>query len=147
MNLVPVTLRAANAYIEEHHRHHGKVQGHKFSIGAERGGELIGVVVVGRPVARMLDDGKTAEVTRLCVQEGFRNACSKLYAAAWRAARAMGYLRLVTYILASETGITLKAAGWTRSEQRSEGGSWSRPSRPRDDKHPLEPKVRWEVTG
>ncbi len=139
----PITLRAANAYIVEHHRHHGPVRGHKFSIGAFVGAEMVGVVCVGRPVARMLDDGLTAEVTRLCTR-GHENACSKLYAAAWRACKAMGYLRCVTYILATEHGASLRAAGWV-DEGPAGGGSWSRPSRGRGDSHPLEAKHRWRA--
>lgn len=102
-----------------------------------------GVAVVGRPVARMLDDRWTAEVNRLCT-DGTPNACSLLYAASWRAAKALGFRRLLTYILDEEPGVTLKAAGW-RLTHHTDGGSWSRPSRPRDDKHPLNPKQRWEA--
>lgn len=146
MRITPITLRAANAFVAEHHRHHGVSRGHKFSIGLKCGDELIGCVIVGRPVARMLDDGHTAEVTRLCVLDPAPNACSKLYRAAWRAAKEMGYRRIVTYVLASESGASLRAAGWVRSEVESGGGSWSRPSRGRTDSHPLEAKVRWEVS-
>jgi hypothetical protein len=144
MTLKPLSLRAANEYIIANHRHHGKVQGHKFSIGLEDkgGGVLLGCAVVGRPVARNLDDGYTAEVTRLCT-DGTRNACSKLYSACARAAAAMGYLRIVTYILESETGDSLKATGWEKTVATG-GGSWSRPSRGRIDKHPIVPKTRWE---
>lgn len=92
LDLVPVTFREANAFVEQHHRHHGKVVGHKFSIAAAdtETGEIVGVAIVGRPVSRHLDDGWTLEVNRLCTN-GRKNACSMLYAAAWRAARAMGY--------------------------------------------------------
>lgn len=106
-----MTLKEANAYVEQYHRHHKPVVGHKFSIGCSDGEKIVGVAIVGRPVARHLDDGWTLEVNRLCT-DGTRNACSMLYAAAWRAARAMGYKRLVTYILESESGVSLKAAGW-----------------------------------
>lgn len=91
-----MTLREANAYVEQHHRHHGPVVGHKFSIGLSDGEKIVGVAIVGRPVSRHLDDGWTLEVNRLCT-DGTHNACSMLCAAAWRAARAMGYKRLVTY--------------------------------------------------
>lgn len=144
LTLRPLTIKAANTYIEENHRHHKKVQGHKFSIGAEADGELVGIVVVGRPVARGLDDGLTAEVTRLCT-DGTDNVCSMLYGAAWRAAKAMGYRHIVTYILGSESGTSLRAAGW-EMEMSSPGGSWSTPSRLRTDKHPTEPKTRWGKT-
>lgn len=134
-------MRQANAYIEANHRHHGRVAGLKFAIGAKVDGELVGVAVVGRPVARKLDDGFTCEVTRLCT-DGTPNACSFLYSAAWRVAREMGYRRIFTYTLASEPGTSLRAVGWRRDAETA-GGSWSRPSRRRTDKHPIEPKVRW----
>lgn len=143
MEIVPLGRDAANAYIRANHRHHGPVVGYKFAIGLESAGELVGVAVVGRPVARMLDDGRTAEVTRLCT-DGTPNACSALYAAAWRAAKAMGYRRMVTYILAAEAGTSLRASGWRRAAE-SAGGTWDRPSRARNDRHPTSPKVRWEV--
>lgn len=143
MKLVPVTLKAANEFIKAKHRHHGTVRGCKFTIGIIDGSELVAVAVTGRPVARMLDDGLTAEVTRLCT-DGSKNACSMLYAASARAAFAMGYTRIVTYILATELGVSLMAAGWSRSDHKSLGGSWDRPSRNRDDRHPLIPKHRYE---
>lgn len=111
LEVCPMTLKEANAFVEQHHRHHKPVVGHKFSIGCTDGKEIVGVAIVGRPVSRHLDDGWTLEVNRLCT-DGTRNACSMLYAAAWRAARAMGYKRLVTYILDSESGVSLKASGW-----------------------------------
>ena len=111
IELCPMTLKEANAYVEQHHRHHGPVVGHKFSIGLSDGEKIVGVAIVGRPVARHLDDGWTLEVNRLCT-DGTRNACSMLYSAAWRAARAMGYKRLVTYILDTENGASLRASGW-----------------------------------
>lgn len=94
LEIVPMTLKEANAFVEQNHRHHGKVVGHKFSIGLSDGEKIVGVAIVGRPVARHLDDGWTLEVNRLCT-DGSRNACSMLYAAAWRAARAMGYKRIL----------------------------------------------------
>ena len=103
LEIVPMTLREANAFVEQNHRHHGATVGHKFSIGLSDGEKIVGVAIVGRPVSRHLDDGWTLEVNRLCT-DGTRNACSMLYAAAWRAARAMGYKRVVTYILDTENG-------------------------------------------
>ena len=114
LEVVPITLKEANQFVRDHHRHHGPVTGHKFSIAASDGERIVGVVIVSRPVSRHLDDGWTLEVTRLCT-DGTRNACSMLYAAAWRAARAMGYKRLITYILESENGASLRAAGWRLS--------------------------------
>lgn len=113
LDIVPVTLAEANAFVEQNHRHHGKTVGHKFSVAVAdtETGEIVGVAIVGRPVSRHLDNGWTLEVNRLCT-DGTKNACSMLYAAAWRAARAMGYKKLITYILDSESGTSLKAAGW-----------------------------------
>lgn len=143
MNLRPITFRQACAFVNAHHRHHKPPQGHKFSIGVEVDGELRGVIIVGRPVNRALDDGYTAEVTRCCT-DGTQNACSKLYAAARRAAKAMGYERVITYTLKSETGVSLKAAGW-RWKYDTRGRSWNSASRPRIDKHPLCDKSLWEA--
>jgi len=141
MDVRPISLREASAFVGRLHRHHGEPRGCKFAIGAEKKGALVGVVIAGRPVARMLDDGRTCEVTRLCT-DGTLNACSLLYSAAAACARAQGYRRIVTYILASETGDSLRAAGWV-CEGQAGGGSWSRERRERDDRHPLERKTRW----
>lgn len=141
---VPITLEEANAFVAEHHRHHKPVVGHKFSIGAALGNKVVGVVIVGRPVSRHRDDGLTMEVTRLCV-DGTPNACSFLYGAAARAAFALGYQRIGTYILKSENGASLRASNWRLVGERG-GGSWSVPSRPRVDTHPLEPKLLFEAT-
>jgi hypothetical protein len=143
LRLVPLDLASANAFVERVHRHHKKVVGHKFSLGAMLGDELVGIAIVGRPVARMRDDGWTLEVTRLAT-DGTRNACSFLYGAAARAAFALGYRRVGTYILKSEPGTSLKAAGW-RLIGETGGGSWSRQDRPRIDKHPTEPKLLFEA--
>jgi hypothetical protein len=144
LELQPISLREAYAFVNAHHRHHGAPQGAKFAIGLNNGERVVGVVIVGRPVSRMLDDGWTAEVTRCCT-DGTEHAPSKLYAAAWRASRAMGYRRLITYTLDTEPGMSLTAAGWKVIGATS-GGSWSRPSRPRVDTHPLGQKTLWEVT-
>jgi len=130
-----LTLAAANAFIKAHHRHHGIVAGYKFAIGViDNMGDLRGVVVVGRPVARHFDDGYTAEVTRMCT-DGIRNGCSFLYSAAARTAREMGYVRIITYILESESGVSLRASGWKYDGIRG-GGTWDRPNRKRIDKAP-----------
>ena len=112
LTLTPVSLAEANAFVAQHHRHHKPVTGHKFSIGCTADGRLVGVAIVGRPVSRYLDNGLTLEVNRLCT-DGTKNACSMLYAAAWRAARAMGYEKIITYTLDTESGASLRAAGWT----------------------------------
>lgn len=143
LKVIPIELREANAFVTEHHRHHKKVQGHRWSIGVVDGdGTLRGVAVVGRSVARMLHDRYRCEVTRLCT-DGCPNACSALYAAVCRCKRELGYKVAHTYILATEDGTSLIAAGW-KPVAASDGGSWSRPSRGRTDKAPLTPKVRWE---
>ena len=129
---VPITLEEANEFVAQHHRHHKPVVGHKFSIGAAAGDKVVGVVIVGRPVARLRDDGLTLEVTRLCT-DGTRNACSFLYGAASRAAFALGFTRIGTYIRQDESGVSLNAAGW-RVVGQTNGRSWSCPSRPRVDK-------------
>ena len=142
LEIVPMTLREANAYVEQNHRHHGPVAGHKYSIGLSDGEKIVGVAIVGRPVSRHLDDGWTLEVNRLCT-DGTKNACSMLYAAAWRAARAMGYKRLVTYILESENGASLRAAGWKCVGQAG-GLRWTGERRPEVDLYPAQMKIRFE---
>lgn len=143
LELVPINLREARAFVSAHHRHHPAPRGCKFVVGAARAGSIVGVAIVGRPVARQLQDGWTAEVVRLCVLEGERNACSLLYGACWRAARAIGYRRLVTYTLPAEGGASLRGAGWTLIGEAG-GGTWSRRDRPRVDMHPTQTKLRWE---
>lgn len=141
LNLCPISLAEANAFVAQHHRHHRPVTGHKYSIACIDGEKIVGVAIVGRPVSRHLDDGWTLEVTRLCT-DGTKNGCSMLYAAAWRAARAMGYKRLVTYILKSETGISLKAAGW-RCVGQAGGLQWTGKRRPTVDLYPAQMKLKW----
>ncbi|HET6497292.1 MAG TPA: XF1762 family protein [Thermoleophilia bacterium] len=144
LTVVPCTLDDANAFIRQHHRHHQPVIGHRFSVAvADASGEIRGVAIIGRPVARRLDDGLTLEVTRVAT-DGCHNACSALYGAARRAAFALGYMRIGTYTLASEPGTSLVASGWKSLGERG-GGSWSRRSRPRVDQHPLQSKIRWEA--
>jgi len=141
---VRVGLDEANAFVRQYHRHHRPVVGHIFSIGAAVDGRIVGVSIVGRPVSRFRDDGETAEVTRLCT-DGTRNACSFLYGASARAAFALGFKRIGTYILASEPGTSLMGTGWKMIGERG-GGSWSVPSRPRVDKHPTQMKILFEKT-
>ena len=144
LTLTPIDYPTAASFVDREHRHHRRPQGWKFGVGAMAEGQLVGVVMVGRPVARALDDGATLEVTRLAT-DGTRNACSFLYAAAWRAARAMGYHRLITYTLDEEGGASLRAGLW-RVVHHTKGGSWDRPGRPRTDKAPTVPKTLWEMT-
>jgi hypothetical protein len=142
--LQPITLKEAMRFIEEHHRHHKPPQGGKFAIAVNDGNHIVGVAIAGRPVARMLDDGWTLEITRLCTIDGARNAASMLYRACWRAARAMGYKRVITYVLASEKGISLKASGFKEIGMAG-GGSWNRATRFRVDTHPTEQKKLFEA--
>lgn len=142
LRAVPMDLEGANEFVSRHHRHHKPVVGHKFSIGAALGVSLVGVVIVGRPVSRRRDDGDTLEVTRLC-STGEKNACSFLYGAAARAAFALGYRRIGTYIRADEPGTSLRAAGW-REIGSTPGRSWSVPSRPRKDQTDLIPRLLFE---
>ena len=144
LEIVPISLRGANAYVRDHHRHHKPTVGHKFSIACADGDKIVGVAIVGRPVSRHLDDHRTLEVNRLCT-DGTHNACSMLYAAAWRVVRAMGYKRLVTYILESEPGTSLKAAGW-KCMGKAGGLRWTGARCPETDLYPAEMKLRWEVT-
>lgn len=140
--LRPISQKEAFEFIVKNHRHHGVPVGSLWQHAVhDDDGRLCGVAIVGRPVARMLDDGMTCEVTRLCT-EGTFNACSVLYAAARRVAIDKGYRRGMTYILENEDGGSLRAANW-RYLGRSRGGSWSVPSRPRIDKHPIVPKARY----
>ncbi len=143
LQIVPVELSEANIFVKQHHRHHQPVVGHKFSLAiADDKGEIRGVAIVGRPVARGLNDGWTLEVYRCCT-DGYRNACSALYGACCRTAFAMGYRKVITYTLKSEPGTSLTAAGW-KVVGEVKGRSWSCPSRPRVDKYPLQDKIRWE---
>lgn len=156
LNVVPLALEEANAFVLEHHRHHGEVVGHKFSIGAVLGDRIVGVEIVGRPVARGRDDGMTLEVTRLCTDglerrvtdrrgnEHELGVCSFLYGASARAAFALGYRSVGTYILADESGVSLHAAGW-RLIGEVRGRSWTTPSRPRIDRHPTLDKLLFEA--
>lgn len=143
LTLQPITFKEACDFILQFHRHHLPPQGWKFGIGVNDGDHVVGVVTVGRPVARNLDDGWTAEITRCCT-DGTPHVSSMLYAAAWRAARAMGYKRMITYTLAEEAGTSVIAAGW-KTVYQTEPGSWDRKSRPRVDKHPIGQKTLWEM--
>lgn len=139
----PCELRDANAFVAGLHRHHKPVVGHRWSCSAVTSdGTVVGVATIGRPVSRGTNPRAIVEVTRVCT-DGTPNACSALYGAACRQQRAMGYAKAQTYILESEPGTSLRAAGW-RPVARTAGGSWSTPSRARQDKAPTDPKIRWE---
>lgn len=145
MSLVvrPITLRQANGFVELYHRHHKPARGCIFCVSVWQDDvALCGVAIVGRPLARMLQDGMTCEVLRVCT-DGTRNACSKLYSVVAKTARGLGYERVITYTLPEEGGASLRAAGWTLEEDWAGGGTWSREGRERDDQHPTQPKLRW----
>lgn len=142
LEIVPIKFAEAKEFVKRHHRHHKPPIGHICSLACADGDKIIGVAIIGRPVARKLDNGLTAEVTRLCTN-GTKNACSMLYAAAWRAVRSLGYKKLITYILDTEPGTSLRAAGWKCLGQCG-GGSWNCKSRPRIDMHPTQKKFRFE---
>ena len=145
LEIVPITFKEANAFVERHHRHHKPVTGHKFSIACAsvQRDEIVGVAMIGRPVSRYLDDGWTLEVNRCCT-DGTKNACSMLYSAAWRAARAMGYRKLITYILESETGTSLRASGW-KCVGKCGGLKWTGNRRPEVDLYPEQFKLKFEI--
>jgi hypothetical protein len=141
LRIVPLTRDEANELITKLHRHHKRVCGHRFAIGCENG-ELVGAAIVGRPVARQTDQYRIAEVTRL-VSDGTKNVCSMLYAACARAAEAMGFDSIQTFILETEPGTSLRAAGWNFVGMTYPEG-WERPSRERMNKHPVCAKQKWE---
>jgi hypothetical protein len=146
LQLVPVTFADAAGFVGMHHRHNKPPIGHKFSIGVANGETLVGVAMVGRPVARMLDDGRTLEVNRTAT-DGTPNANSMLYGAATRAAFALGYRRLITYTQGNEPGTSLRASNWRVVAERPARAGWSRPSRPRDDHGDAWiPRTLWEST-
>ena len=143
--IVPITIQDAKILVKRWHRHHRPPDSALFAVAVSLldAEAPCGAAIIGRPIARALQDGWTVEVVR-CVTDGTPNACSALYRAAWRAARALGYRRLVTYTLPEEGGASLRGAGFKLIGEAG-GGSWSVPSRPRVDKHPLQKKWRWEL--
>jgi len=153
MTLRPCSLKEACAFVAQFHRHHDPPQGHKFSMKALEGEHVVGVAIVGRPVGRHQDDGDTLELTRLCT-DGTPNACSFLIGRVKRAARALGYKRLISYTLASEGGAAWRASNMVEDGTTS-GGAWSGTygskdvlpgfEKVRKNTHPLQFKVRWSV--
>lgn len=142
MDVARVELKEANQFVASLHRHHKPVVGHRFSLGAKRNGVLHGVAICGRPVARCTDQKHVVEVTRLC-SDGTPNVCSFLYAAAARAAKALGFREIQTFILDEEPGTSLVAAGWEVAG-RSDGGDWTSRSKPgRRQDQPQGPKIKY----
>ncbi len=146
LELTPIHQREANAFVSQHHRHHGPVVGSLFQVGVADSGAVVGVGIAGRPVSRHLDDGWTVEVTRVAT-DGTPNACSMLYGALARAAFSLGYRRVVTYTQKNEGGSSLRAAGWRVVAERKPGGTWNTPSRPRVNVNPRQHTFLWERTG
>lgn len=145
MRAIPLTLSQANELVAKLHRHHKPAQGHRFSIGAKYDEKLVGAIIVGRPVARAVDQYAVAEVTRL-VTDGTANACSFLYARAAQAAKAMGFESIQTYTLVSEPGVSLRASGWVcEGTPRAHGRGWASREGRREDQ-PIEQKQRWRKT-
>jgi hypothetical protein len=150
--VVPITLREANDFVAVFHRHNGRTarNGGKFAIGASDGETLWGVAIVGNPISATFMDGFTAEVLRTCVQDGApRNVNSLLYGACWRACRAMGFRRLITYTLRSEGGASLRGAGWKCvAEVRPTGDGWRKNDHLSRQWQPVmgQQKFRWEMS-
>lgn len=144
LKIVSLELKQANDFVEAHHRHHKPARGHRFSIGCvDEQGVLRGACIVGRPVARAINHTEVLEITRLAT-DGTFNACSILYGAAARAGKAIGYKKIQTYILESESGTTLKASGWTMVAL-TQGGQWTHTDgKPRRTDQPTCKKSRWE---
>lgn len=132
MIAIPIELRDAQTYINQYHRHHQASHRDKFRLAASNDGkDILGVIQVGRTVSRVMDDGQTLEVLRLCTT-GDKNVCSFLYSRAARIAKEMGYTKIITYILEGETGTSLKASGWVLEADNVGGCDWDTPSRHRE---------------
>ena len=145
MEIIPIEISTASMFVQQFHRHSGRVRGSKFAIGLMREDEMVGVAIAGRPLARMLDDGLTIEIRRVCVKEGVKNGSSMLYGRMRRICQTMGYKKIITYTLLSETGSSLKAVN-AKIVGETKPGSWSRKGRQRIDKKiTKEPKYRWEL--
>ncbi len=149
LELVPISLRKANDFVSTFHRHNGRTSrdGGKFAVAAESEGELVGVAIVGLPVARLLNDSFTAEVLRTCISsDAPKNTNSFLYGACWRAWRAMGGKKLITYTLQSESGASLRGSGWKVVAECKPSPGWNRAKRPREYQQIYgQAKLRWEI--
>lgn len=142
LKAIPISRTEANDFVNSLHRHHAASVGDKYRIAAvDREGKVVGIAQVGRPVARMLDDGNTVEVIRCCT-DGTKNACSFLYSRASKIAKILGYKRIITYTLENEPGSSLRASGF-KFDGMTDGGSWDCKSRPRQQKAPICRKKRW----
>jgi hypothetical protein len=144
LRILPIGLRQAGDFVQEHHRHHDKPTGGLWALALMRADDLVGVAIAGRPVSKVLQREGCCEIVRVCVLHGVRNGCSMLYGRVRRIADLMGYAKTITYTLPSESGASLRGAGY-RAVAVTRGGSWSRPSRRRVDSAPTCPKIRWEA--
>lgn len=143
LHIVPCPLVRANEYVQTLHRHHHPTTGGLYAVAcADDDGNVRGAAIIGRPVARLLDDGKTAEVLRVAT-DGTPNACSALYGAAFRAAKALGYSRIFTYTRVDEPGVSLRASGWVLDDPSIRARSWDMPNRRRCDKTEVVQRQRW----
>lgn len=146
LRLMPISFRDACSFVALWHRHHRPPQGCKYCVGVGDGHLLVGVAIVGRPVARMFDNGQTLEVTRTAT-DGTPNVNSMLYGAVRRACWALGYTRLITYTQSGESGASLRAAGWRVIAERPAHPGWDRPSRPRELLGTEDiPRTLWEAS-
>lgn len=140
--VIPINFKTAKEFVDQYHRHHIAPQGYKFAVAATDGKQLIGVAIAGRPISRYRDDGETLEITRCCAKAGYKNLCSLLYARVVKIASTMGYKKIITYTLESESGISLIASGF-KFAGINDGGSWNTKKRPRKDKAPTCKKKIW----
>lgn len=141
MQIRPITFKQASEFINKYHRHHKATVGCKFCVGLYSGNNLIGCAVCGRPVSRHYDDGLTCEINRVCVLDGYKNACSMLYGACCRIAKNMGYTKIITYTLKSESGVSLRASNFI-CEGQAGGTHWTG-KRNKGQLIPPEMKNRW----
>lgn len=141
LHIRPISLKEANSFVSSHHRHHKATVGHKFSVACVDGERLCGVAICGRPISRYLDNGEVLEISRLCT-DGTYNACSKLYGACAKIAKDMGYKKIITYILESENGTSLRASNFI-CEGEAGGEMWTGTRSGRDNGVPKEKKTRW----
>jgi len=142
---IPIELREANDFVLKYHRHNRPTQGHRFSIGLLKGGELIGVAIMGRPISRMLQTKGTLEILRVCIKEGNKNANSIMYSRVRKISELLGYTKLITYTLKTESQSSLKAVG-AKVVAETQPQSWDRKKRHREEQDIYKQvKLRWEL--
>jgi len=146
---VPLTLKEANEFVTTHHRHNKKCQGHRFSIGCIKDNDMVGVAICGRPLSRRLDSQLVLEVLRVCIKDPApKNACSYLYARAWKIWQSMGGNKILTYTLASESGASMRAVGWDKVSETKPLSKNAKGWETRDNRQTqpvnFQLKFRWE---